>query len=252
MNTTPRRDRGFTLVEVVIVLAVVAILAAAIMPALLQQAIERKVDATRGEMRLLHEAIAGRSDVPGSFGFVGDMGRLPVTFDELLRPQPGTPLFTTNTFRNVGMGWKGPYVNAGDSRNDALFDAFNRPYEGASTGQVRSAGPDGIAGNADDLLYPPNPAVVRGRVIVTLKRMAAEDISYTVDPPGYEVRLYYSDGGRERFLADNIAPFVFEHIPQGIHAVQVVRLKDAQAVVQDTVQTFGAGATRLLELVFRL
>jgi prepilin-type N-terminal cleavage/methylation domain-containing protein len=252
MNTVPRRTRGFTLVEVVIVLAVVAILAAAITPALLQQAIERKVDATRGEMRLLHEAIAGRADVPGSFGFVGDMGRLPVTFDELLRPEPGTPLFTTATFRNVGMGWKGPYVNTGDSKTDVLFDAFNRPYEGASTGQVRSAGPDGVAGTGDDLVYPPNPAVVRGRVIVTLKRMAAEDLSYTVDPPGYEVRLYYSDGGREQFLADNLAPFVFENIPQGIHALQVVRLKDAQMVLQDTVQTFGAGATRLLELAFRL
>jgi hypothetical protein len=222
------------------------------MPALLQQAIDRKVDATRTEARLLYEAIAGRNEVPGSFGFVGDMGRLPLNFDELLRPRAGTPLYTTTTFRNVGMGWKGPYINAGDTKNDVLIDGFNRPYEGANTGQVRSPGPDGIAGNADDIVYPPNPPILRGRVIVTLKRMAAEDISYTVDPPNYEVRLYYSDSGRERFLADNIAPFVFENIPQGIHAIQVVRLKNSQIVVQDTVQTFGGGATRLLELVFRL
>jgi type II secretory pathway pseudopilin PulG len=252
MKTSPRPDAGFSLVEIVIILAVLAILAAAVMPALLQQAIERKVEATRAEARLLYEAIAGRSDVPGSFGFVGDMGRLPVTFDELLRPRAGTPLYTTATFRNVGMGWKGPYINVGDTRNDVLLDAFNRPYDGAATGQVRSPGPDGIVGNADDIVYPPSPPVVRGRVIVTLKRMAAEDLSYTVDPPNYEVRLYYSDGGRELFLADNSAPFVFENIPQGIHAIQVVRLKNSQVVVQDTVQTLGGGATRLLELVFRL
>ena len=81
-------------------------------------------------------------------------------------------------------------------------------------------------------------------MIVTVKRMAAEDISYTLDPPGYEVRLFYSDNGVERFLADNLAPFVFENIPQGIHAVQVVRLKKDQIVVQDTIQSFGGGATR--------
>jgi hypothetical protein len=52
-------------------------------------------------------------------------------------------------------------------------------------------------------------------------------------------------------LADNIAPFVFENIPQGIHAVQVWRLRKDQLVVQDTIQVHG-GATKLLELIFRL
>ena len=44
------------------------------------------------------------------------------------------------------MGWKGPYINVGDTKDDFLTDAFNRPYDGAATGQVRSAGPDGDLG----------------------------------------------------------------------------------------------------------
>lgn len=147
---------------------------------------------------------------------------------------------------------RGLYVNVGDTKEDYLTDAFNRPYQGASTGQIRSAGPDGTMDTEDDIVYPPNPPNIRGRVMVTVKRMAAEDISYTLDPPGYEVRLFYSDNGRQMFLADNIAPFVFENIPAGIHAVQVIRLKKDQLVVQDTVQTFGGGAAKLLELIFRL
>jgi hypothetical protein len=244
---------GFTLIEIVIILAVLTILGTAIMPALLQQVVDTKIETTRKEAKALYEAIAGRSDVPGSFGFVGDMGRLPVSFEEMLRPLPATTLFTTQTTRGVGMGWKGPYVNVGDTKDDVLTDAFGRPYVGANIGQIRSAGPDGEVGNEDDIVYPPNPANIRGRVIVTVKRMASEEpLFYTLDPPGYEVRLFYSDNGQQAYLADNIAPFVFENIPQGIHAIHVIRLKKDQLVVQDTIQSFGGGATKLVELVFRL
>jgi type II secretory pathway pseudopilin PulG len=245
---------GFTLVEITVILAVLAILALAITPMVLQQLVDAKVDATRQEATLLHEAIVGRAATPGSFGFFGDMGRWPVAFEELLRPAPGTPLFTTATFRNVGMGWKGPYINAGASGDDVLNDAFGRPYRGAATGQVRSAGPDGLFDTADDIAYPPAPPNPGGRLMVTVKRMAAEDSSYTLDPAGYTVRLYYSNGGLEAFLDDPVPPFVFENVPQGIHAVVVLRMKNTPPlpVAQDTIQVPGSGATRLVEFVFRL
>jgi hypothetical protein len=68
------------------------------------------------------------------------------------------------------------------------------------------------------------------------------------------VRLYYSNNGQEAFLDDPIAPFVFENVPQGFHAIVVLRMKSdpPQPVVQDTIQVFGNGATRLVELIFRL
>jgi hypothetical protein len=215
--------------------------------------VDAKVDATRAEARLLSEAMLGRPDVAGNFGFFGDMGRWPVSFEELVRPVPGTPLFTTATFRSVGMGWKGPYINTGDQGEDALTDAFGRPYRGAATGQVRSAGPDGLFDTADDIVYPPAPPNPGGRLMVTVKRMAAEDGSYTLDPAGYTVRLYYASNGREAFLDDPAAPFVFENVPQGVHALVVLRMKSEPplAVAQDTIQVFGNGATKLVEFVFR-
>jgi len=254
MKRTRARDTGFTLIEITVILAVLAILAVAITPMVLQQLVDAKVEATRREAKLLSEAILGAADVPGSAGFFGDMGRWPGAFDELLRPAPGTPLFTTATFRNVGMGWKGPYLNAGASGDDVLNDAFGRPYRGAATGQVRSAGPDGVFETADDIVYPPSPPNPAGRLMVTVKRMAAEDGSYTLDPAGYTVRLYYSNNGQEAFLDDPAAPFVFENVPQGIHAVVVLRMKSNPplAVAQDTVQVFGNGATKLVEFAFRL
>ncbi|MEW5983926.1 MAG: hypothetical protein AB1806_16355 [Acidobacteriota bacterium] len=242
---------GFTLIEVVIIISVLAILAAAIMPAMLQQVVDTKIEATRAEAKVLHEAMVGRPDTPGSFGFVGDMGRLPTSVEELVRPERRTQPFTSATFRGVGMGWKGPYVNVGDTKDDQLTDAFGRPYR-AAYGQVRSAGPDGVFDTDDDIVYPPKPPIITGRVIVTVKRMSAEDQSFTVDPPGYEVRLYYSRNGQQDYVADSMAPFVFEDVPQGIHAIEVNRLKRDQIVVSDTIQTFGGGATKLVELFFRL
>jgi type II secretory pathway pseudopilin PulG len=254
MNDLMRRRAGFTLVEMAVILAVVAILAAAITPMVLKQLVDAKVETTRQDAKLLHEAMLGRADTPGSFGFFGDMGRWPASFEELLRPAPGTPLFTTATFRNVGMGWRGPYINAGASGEDVLSDAFGRPYHGGAAGQVRSAGPDGLFGTPDDIAYPPAPASPAGRLLVTVKRMSAEDAGYTLDPPGYTVRLYYSNNGQEAFLDDPVAPFVFENVPQGIHAIVVLRMKNdpPRPVVQDTVQVSGGGATRLVELAFRL
>jgi hypothetical protein len=126
-------------------------------------------------------------------------------------------------------------------------------YVAVGPGGQRLAGA-AVAVSEDDIAYPPAPLNPSGRLMVTVKHMAAEDISYTLDPPGYTVRLYYSDNGAQAFPDDPVAPFVFDNVPQGVHAVVVLRMKwdPPQPVVQDTIQIFGKGATGLVELTFRL
>lgn len=245
MNTTPRRA-GFTLIEVILIIAVLAILATAAAPAVMQRLLDAKIEQTRTSTKLLYEAMTGNLE-QGSYGFVGDIGRLPLTFEELMKPGK-LPVYSTTNVRSVGMGWNGPYIHFGTSQADVLKDGFGRGfYTGSgSIGQVRSAGTDGLFVNEDDIVYPPSQPFIIGRVLVTVKKVVGENS--TVDPLGYEVRLYYAKEGVQTMLSSKIAPFVFENVPMGLHAIQV--LNNTVVVAQDTIASPGSGQTKLVTLSF--
>jgi prepilin-type N-terminal cleavage/methylation domain-containing protein len=228
------RSRGFTLLELVVVIAVIGILVAAVTPSVVQRIMDGRIEATRAEAQSIYDGMIGKPG-DGSFGFVGDLGRLPASFSELAQ-RGSLPVYTTSTTRGVGMGWRGPYVNIGSTANDYLTDAFGRAYTGAASGQVRSAGPDGVSGNADDIVYPPAAPTIRGTVNATVKTITGGKT--VVDPAGYRVDLFYANGGAEASLADAAAPFSFSNVPMGVHAIRVVRTVNPQAgavVAQDTI-----------------
>jgi general secretion pathway protein G len=237
-GTTGFSSAGFTLLELVVVIAVLGILAGAVSPAVVQQILEARVESTRTETRAIHEAMIGRP-AESVFGFVGDIGRLPTSLNELAQ-QGGLPAFTTNTVRSVGMGWRGPYANTGFSSGDYLTDAFGRPYT-TSAGQVRSAGPDGVANNADDIVYPPTPPVVTGTLTVTVKTTQGQKV--IVDPNNYRVRLYYANDGAQASVTDSADPFSFTNVPPGVHAVRVERTNNGNVVAEDTIVVRPGSAT---------
>jgi general secretion pathway protein G len=238
---------GFTLLELVVVIAVVGILAAALTPAVIQQVVDARIEETREELAALHAGMVGN---PGQsdFGFVGHVGRLPSSLQELVTPG-AIPGYTTGTARAIGMGWRGPYVNIGASPTDFLLDGFGRPYVLAD-GRVRSAGPDGLANTADDLVYPPSAPRIGGDVNVTLRRTQGNRV--LVDPLGYRVDLYYPSDGRQEVLSDYEAPFSFTNVPVGPRAIHVVKIgnpNDGEIVGEDTV-VVRPGSTMAAELWF--
>jgi prepilin-type N-terminal cleavage/methylation domain-containing protein len=225
---------GFTLIELVVVIAVLGILAAAVSPAIVQQLVDSRIQATQEETRALYTGMVGTPD-GNSFGFVGDMGRLPASFTELAQ-RGGLAVYTTNTVRSIGVGWRGPYVNMGTSATDYLVDAWGHAYTGAATGQARSAGPDGVANTPDDIVYPPAPPVIGGTVTVTVK--TTMNGKTVVDPPGYRVDLYYASNGVQNALSDTAGPFSFTNVPLGVHALRVVKTANPGAgtkVAEDTI-----------------
>jgi hypothetical protein len=126
-------------------------------------------------------------------------------------------------------------VNTGTSTADYLTNAFGRPYAGAAAGQVRSAGPDGVANNADDIVFPPAPPTIVGTLTITLKTTQGQKT--IVDPAGYRADLFYANNGVEASLSDTTAPFSFTNVPMGIHAVRIVKTTNpgsGSIVAQDT------------------
>ena len=239
---------GFTLIELVVVLAVIGILTASVTPAVVQRVVDARVAATTAEARALHEAIVG-DHTQSRFGFVGDIGRLPNSFAELVQ-RGSLPAYTTDTTRSVGMGWRGPYINSGTSPTDYAFDGFGRPYTGAASGQVRSAGADGVVNTADDIVYPPAPSVITGTVTVTVKTITGGRTR--VDPAGYRVDLIYADNGHETEVRDANGPFTFTNVPMGIHAVRVVKTGNPNAnnVTSEDTVIVRPGSTVAAELWF--
>jgi hypothetical protein len=231
-----------------VVIAVIGILVAAATPAVVQRIMDSRIEQTRAEAQALYDGMVGKP-TESRFGFVGDLGRLPASFTELAQ-RGSLPAYTTSTTRGVGMGWRGPYVNIGITADDYLTDAFGRAYTGASSGQVRSAGPDGVAGNTDDIVYPPAAPRIAGTVTATVKTITGGKT--IVDPAGYRVDLFYTNGGVESSLADTAAPFSFSNVPMGVHAIRVVRTVNPQAgavVAQDTI-VVRPSSTTAVELWF--
>ncbi len=153
---------GFTLGEVVIVIAVIAILAALITPMAVNQITQKRFDFCREELTVLKQAIVGNpklleSGSRTSFGFVGDMGRLPSSLKALIDPDENSPpcLLASATSGVIPWGWRGPYINE-------IIDPWGREYQydtapnGLVWARIWSLGPDGVPGNDDlgvDLLY---------------------------------------------------------------------------------------------------
>jgi general secretion pathway protein G len=130
--------RGFTLMEVLLVLVILVVLAS--MAVLAYGPIQRKmkVDAARGQVGLFEPAL-------GMYELA--IGNLPTTSQGLdaLRSAPSDLADSSK--------WDGPYLTKAIPP-----DPWNRPYQYACPGShntegydVWSNGPDGISGTADDI-----------------------------------------------------------------------------------------------------
>lgn len=122
-----RFERGFTLIEIVMVVVVLGILAAIVVPRMGGLSENSRITATKSEMLMLKRAIIGNSSITAGgryldAGFQGDMGRPPVNLAELaVKPDSVTAY---DKFTRIG--WNGPYIDSADG--DYLTDAWGTPY----------------------------------------------------------------------------------------------------------------------------
>ena len=174
--------KGFTLIEVVIILVVLSILAAVAVPMALRIFERTAEDTTREEMDNIKKALLGdprklQTTFRNDFGYLGDIGCLPSIalggLDRLLT-QGSLPAWSFDNTKQAGAGWKGPYITGTpgeDFKKDQLGnDYVYTPVAGACplTATLASNGPDGLPSTADDITLTitanETTATVRGTV----------------------------------------------------------------------------------------
>lgn len=139
-----RGRRAFTIVELVVVVAVIVILVGVTLPGIAGSFGAIRLDATTAKLEVLSEA-AER--------YARDTGQAPSSLGALEANVDGAP------------GWAGPYAtsNYSATADDALLDPWSHPFgvrvfasapwlAGATAFEMRSAGEDGVYTTADDHL----------------------------------------------------------------------------------------------------
>lgn len=190
MRCRLKNNQGFTLLEIVIAVAIIALLAGAVTPLAFKEIQRAKEDATLAELDAIKTGLKE---------FFADTGRFPTEGEGLvaLVSDPGVS------------GWAGPYVGGGNKNpaDEVASDAFNTDYlydlspttnpAGAADALVASGGIDqtitfGTVGgtwtlttDGDDLLALVSAGSLnRDKVLTTQTRMEAI---------GEAVREFYSD-----------------------------------------------------------
>ena len=148
------KKNGFSMMEMIIVIGIIAILASLITPLAVNYISQKRYDVCNDELKIIKQAIIGdptlvEGGTRSSFGFVGDLGQLPAILDDLIT-QGAMPSW--NPASNVYFGWRGPYISdLNDPWGKAYIYTIHSPPIDTIIVTIFSQGQDGISGNTDDV-----------------------------------------------------------------------------------------------------
>lgn len=139
LSAVVKSTSGLTFMEVIVMMAIIAVIMATGMKANQNVQLREKFEDTLLEMLMLKRAVVGNPELKtnglrNDFGYVGEMGRLPVSLSELMSRGSQTAV-NYNSSLHISSGWAGPYVQETFTNftSNPLTDEFNNAYEWDST-----------------------------------------------------------------------------------------------------------------------
>lgn len=231
-----QNDNGFTLIEIIVCLAIFAALAGIIAPLWSQRVTVQREEETLDKLAMIKTAIVGDPQIVadgtrGSFGYLGDMGVLPSAIEDLYIK--GTqPSFSFDSNLKIGAGWNGPYLDPeiieyiGSLKEDAFgndYDYTIIPFDNSTVGatvvtRIRSPGRDSILDTGDDLSLEVFGAETKSMLAAYIEDASGNKIN------GAGVTMNYPDDGSLTtltVLTDINGLFIFNDIPYGIRSISV-------------------------------
>jgi prepilin-type N-terminal cleavage/methylation domain-containing protein len=160
------RKKGFTLVELLVAVAILAILTAALLPRIMPFSNAARIASTSKELRNLNTVIEAWEVIEGEY------------------PEPSLDLENPNSIASVmqdhGINWTGDETG--------IVDSWGNPYYYQSLGGglycIISAGPDGVLGTDDDLYIDNFSNLSKGIPPIDMNEIIVPSSSNNANPGG--------------------------------------------------------------------
>lgn len=183
-------DSAFSMIEVAIAIAVIAILAGSVAPLALKALNQQREQKTRENMKIAWETMFGARDrsIPN---MTADFGFATPSLLQMTRRPAGLRAYQpyAGTHRDLSGGWNGPYWTGSTDSTGVPVDGWGRAFELRTLGTTRqllSWGANGTRNTqpttptpqGDDLAFPVPPAAASlGTVTVNVSRIGGFPVS---------------------------------------------------------------------------